>query len=299
MPAFTAYASTLDVSNNEAKMKDDLRYNSLRNLDDHSDSSTEVGEWDVQVDPRPTRRKAFWRRASAWRWLLETSLLLIIVGLLVEKRWKHHAGSHAFEHTGDITGFAPSFSQHIVTFTPDPIYAPENASEFFSPETKQAWLDMVPGKHNIHSLSFGFCLRHAEGLGYVNVTNPSQYNNLPKPIHDYPSSHVYTTSMTHQLHCLYTILEAYNTLQLPISARQPIKMPWHINHCFEYIRQAMMCAGDVALEGAATTFPAGEGGEDRGGSDGWDAKHVCKDYGQVKDYLEDRTMNHWKWISSE
>lgn len=26
-----------------------------------------------------------------------------------------------------------------------------------------------------------------------------------------------------------------------------------------------MCAGDVALEGAATTFPAGEGGEDRGG----------------------------------
>jgi hypothetical protein len=76
-------------------------------------------------------------------------------------------------------------------------------------------------------------------------------------------------------------------------------MPWHINHCFEYMRQAIMCAGDVALEGAATTFPAGEGGEDRGGSDGWDARHVCRDYGQVKEYLESRTMNHWKWISSE
>jgi hypothetical protein len=79
----------------------------------------------------------------------------------------------------------------------------------------------------------------------------------------------------------------------------PIKMPWHINHCFEYIRQSIMCAGDVALEGAATTFPPGESGEDRGGSDGWDAKHVCKNYDQVYRYLEERTMNHFKWIESE
>lgn len=108
--------------------------------------------------------------------------------------------------------------------------------------------------------------------------------------------------MTHQLHCLYTVIEAYNTLKLttedPSANVEPIKMPWHINHCFEYIRQAIMCAGDVALEGAATTFPLGEGGEDRGGSDGWDARHVCKDYGEVYNYLEERTINHWKWISS-
>jgi hypothetical protein len=135
-----------------------------------------------------------------------------------------------------------------------------------------------------------------EGLGYVNVKDPRQYNNLPHPIHDYPNHTVYTTSLTHQLHCLYTILEAHNTLKLPNP--QEIKMPWHINHCFEYLRQSIMCAGDVALEGAATTFPLSEGG-DRGGSDGWDAKHVCKDYGQIKGYLEDKTMNHWKWISSE
>lgn len=55
-----------------------------------------------------------------------------------------------------------------------------------------------------------------------------------------------------------------------------------------------MCASDVALEGAAMTFPRGENGEDLGGSDGWDAKHVCKDYGQVKGYLERMTANHVK-----
>lgn len=108
--------------------------------------------------------------------------------------------------------------------------------------------------------------------------------------------------MTHQLHCLYSILEAYNTLQLTDNPAfsQPIKMPWHINHCFEYIRQGIMCAGDVALEGAATTFPGDpETGEDLGGSDGWDAKHVCKDYSQVYDYLERETINHQKWIASD
>lgn len=59
-----------------------------------------------------------------------------------------------------------------------------------------------------------------------------------------------------------------------------------------------MCAGDVALEGAATSFPGDEHGQDLGGSDGWDAKHVCKDYGQVYEYLERETINHMKWISS-
>jgi hypothetical protein len=137
----------------------------------------------------------------------------------------------------------------------------------------------------------------------VQVKDPSKYNNLPHPIHDYPAQTVYTTSVTHQLHCLYTILGAYNSqkiaLQNPDLPIPPIKMPWHINHCFEYMRQAVMCSADVALEGAATTFPLSEEGEDRGGSDGWDARHVCRDYGEVKAYLERRTMNHWKWISSE
>lgn len=88
-------------------------------------------------------------------------------------------------------------------------------------------------------------------------------------------------------------------IESPLANVSPIKMPWHINHCFEYLRQAVMCSGDVALEGAATSFPPGEGGEDRGGSDGWDAKHVCKDYGQIYEYLEKETINHMKWISSE
>lgn len=40
------------------------------------------------------------------------------------------------------------------------------------------------------------------GLGYVRVDNPSEYNNLPTPIHDYANMTVFTTAMPHQLHCL-------------------------------------------------------------------------------------------------
>lgn len=53
-----------------------------------------------------------------------------------------------------------------------------------------------------------------------------------------------------------------------------------------------MCAGDVALEGAQTTFPGGL----KGGSDGWDAVHVCKDYGEVRAYLVGNRADDKSWI---
>lgn len=43
---------------------------------------------------------------------------------------------------------------------------------------------------------------------------------------------------------------------------------WHMIHCFDYLRQSIMCCGDMALEGHETTSP-----KFMGGSDGWDAKH--------------------------
>lgn len=112
---------------------------------------------------------------------------------------------------------------------------------------------------------------------------------------------MFTTSVTHQLHCLYVILKAHNSMKLVVTEPGPAKPytledPWHLNHCFDYIRQAIMCAGDVALEGAATSFPVDEHGHDRGGSDGWDAIHVCKDYSQIYAYLEEKTVSHKKWI---
>jgi hypothetical protein len=132
-------------------MKDDLRYDALRDADTRSETSnTEVEDWDTEDAIKPRRRRACWSRFKPWKWLLDTTLLLIILALLIERQWAHHRHSlsHTFELAGDITGFAPEFSQQITTFKPDLSFAPENASEFWSAETQQKWLDIVPGKPN-------------------------------------------------------------------------------------------------------------------------------------------------------
>ena len=130
-------------------LKSGQQYDTLLNTDDHSDSSTEVGDWDSEQAVRPRRRRTtVWRRVKGWRWMLDTALLLVIVGLLVEKRWQHHTKSHQYELAGDISGFAPTFSQQIVSFKPNDVFAPENETEFWSKETQHAWLSIVPGKHS-------------------------------------------------------------------------------------------------------------------------------------------------------
>ncbi|ORY17852.1 hypothetical protein BCR34DRAFT_583415 [Clohesyomyces aquaticus] len=274
-------------------MTAEQKYDSLRTLEDHhSDSDTEVGDGDWEPEhqaPPRRRRKGVWATVKAYWWIVDTVLLVIILGLLVERIpasvWRKvgYKESHFLQFGADITGFAPKFSQQIKKFDPDERFAPANASAFWDKDTQDAWLSIVP-----------------KGLGYVHVHNTSQYSYLPHPLHDYPNKTVFTTSMTHQLHCLYTILDAYSTLYTAATALPPksaeIEFPWHVTHCFDYIRQGIMCAGDVALEGAETTFPPDPETGERGGSDGWDARHVCRDYGQVVRYLEGVAADQEKWI---
>ena len=159
-------------------------------------------------------------------------------------------------------------SQQITTFKPDESYAPTNTSEFFSDETLEKWNDLMP-----------------KGIGMVWVNNTEQYDNLPVPIRwDRDASRtVFTTSATHQLHCLvsstersesiiankypqWTIVSVYSSMTT--NRTLPDDSHWHMIHCFDYLRQAIMCNADMALEGLEHTFP-----DHNGGSDGWDAKH--------------------------
>lgn len=136
-----------------------------------------------------------------------------------------------------------------------------------------------------------------KGMGFVWVNETHRYHDLPHPV-DWPDKTVFTTSLTHQLHCLvpppsipqnkgyrtntpgqFAIVQTYSGLKSGHAI--PADHDWHMTHCFDYMRQAILCSGDVAIEGRETTFP-----DDNGGSDGWDAKHVCRDYGEVRRYLE-------------
>lgn len=49
---------------------------------------------------------------------------------------------------------------------------------------------------------------------------------------------------------------------------------YHENHCFDYIRQAIMCAGDMSIEGTAMSKTKDE----RPHINGYGSLHECKSY---------------------
>ncbi|CAK7223359.1 hypothetical protein SEUCBS140593_005209 [Sporothrix eucalyptigena] len=256
-------------------------------LDDrHSSSSTEVDESLLGDNASPTsgkwkeaghnldrhlarqqrrRRRSLRESIATWgRWGLDTVLLLVILGLVLKQQHASSSStssSHPYDFGQDFTGVGPRVSQQIVRFKSDQSYAPMNTSEFFTEEVLQKWNHLMP-----------------VGMGFVWVNDTHRYHDLPTPI-DWPDKTVFTTSVTHQIHCLFTIAQTYSGLKSghPI----PNDHHWHMIHCMDYMREAVLCSADMALEGHETTFP-----DDNGGSDGWDSKHVCKNYGEVKAYLE-------------
>jgi hypothetical protein len=55
----------------------------------------------------------------------------------------------------------------------------------------------------------------------------------------------------------------------------------HINHCYDYLRQAIMCSGDMTLEWAIE-----ESDGSRRQVDGWSIPHrQCKDWTMIWDYM--------------
>lgn len=102
---------------------------------------------------------------------------------------------------------------------------------------------------------------------------------------------VSTIAVYHQLHCLQSIEKhfAAELLHIHLAAREsahPIKsesligFPLHISHCFDYLRQALLCAADSNLEpldpklyGAHTAIPK-----------------TCRDISKVADWAN-------KWAS--
>ncbi|KAI0484109.1 hypothetical protein GGR56DRAFT_612359 [Xylariaceae sp. FL0804] len=276
------------------------KYEGLRLEDDDLRSSTEVDEslmggdddddddkqqqWrDVELNrpataggrpmTRRRRRSGFVAALRSHRWLVDTVLLLVILGFVVRDHWwprqqseqrgeEEEEDPNIWQFGSDMTGVGPRLSHDVRSFSPDSSYAPNNTAEFFTEEVLQKWNDLMP-----------------KGNGFVWVNDTHRYHDLPTPV-DFPGKTVFTTSVTHQLHCLFAIVQTYSGLS---SGHEiPGDHHWHMIHCFDYMRQAIMCNGDMALEGRETTFP-----EDlRGGSDGWDAKHVCRKWEDVIDYLE-------------
>ncbi|PVH68580.1 hypothetical protein DL98DRAFT_440897, partial [Cadophora sp. DSE1049] len=56
----------------------------------------------------------------------------------------------------------------------------------------------------------------------------------------------------------------------------------HWDHCFDYLRQALMCTADTTLE----ELERNEVGEVIGRVDGWGTEHVCRDWEGLKGWAQ-------------
>ncbi|OLN86564.1 hypothetical protein CCHL11_08510 [Colletotrichum chlorophyti] len=245
------------------------RYATVSNTDNYDDSNTEVEEslmdddkrWhSIDLNAEPKTKRSLWKRCKIllrrYRWLIDTLLLLTNIGLslglslLMYYQFEDARFPSALREVGgDYSAAGPHFSTKIVKFDADYAFVPPNATDFLSNATLSHWGTIMP-----------------EGTGW-------------KPVSDEP---FFTTSMTHQLHCIFMMGKIYSALVSNKTELLPSDHTTHYMHCVDYLRQAVMCSSDLALEPHMATDT-----DDNGPGDGsWNGIHVCKDYGQVIKYIE-------------
>jgi len=97
----------------------------------------------------------------------------------------------------------------------------------------------------------------------------------------------YALSMYHQMHCLDTMRYAYvaaraGALSFPGNGTG---VDHHMNHCLTYLREAVLCHADTTLEDTVVITDAF--GEKDHGATGMGMVHKCKDWVQIRDYLDE------------
>ncbi|KAK8139506.1 hypothetical protein PG984_002886 [Apiospora sp. TS-2023a] len=152
--------------------------------------------------------------------------------------------------------FYPTLQTVPVVFGPDELFTAEP-----SPDSNAAWDSLMPS-----------------GRGFVLVENPIEYNLGPGIPTDGMIREMYFASVHGDK------ADVYGEESLSGTELRQQQMV-HIGHCFDYLRQAVMCAGDMTLEGAML-LPNGQIGP--AGVDGWGATHQCRSWDQAVDW----TLQH-------
>lgn len=140
------------------------------------------------------------------------------------------------------------------------------------------------------------------GSGSVIIPNYADHPLLGQPITDDPirSGPLFEASWTHALHCvsyiterpyfllhqkltlffkLYYSVDSYH--QLILNGPSEDDNPMHAAHCFEYLRNSILCNLDMTLEGSMST----PDDKDRG------QPHVCRNREEAISWIEARRMD--------
>ncbi|RDA89722.1 hypothetical protein CP533_6849 [Ophiocordyceps camponoti-saundersi (nom. inval.)] len=125
---------------------------------------------------------------------------------------------------------------------------------------KEAWRSLIP-----------------KGKGFVMIRNSTSLDDFPGLKHAEKEEQQACIAVFHQLHCLYMTYAAYWDARGGKFEEIP---PRHLIHCWDYLRQSIMCAGDTSLEWVSEHQPLPNA------TTGWGFQHTCKNFDAIYDWAE-------------
>jgi len=193
--------------------------------------------------------------------LLGLTLLLLVLGLgLVQ----HHEAKRGPADAGLLNpqAFWPTIPRRLVRYQPNPLFLQPGS------RSDRAWDGILP-----------------LGAGYIRIPSPRRFD-MPSslPIEDDPeNAEVYAVSVAHQLHCLAMLRNAF--IHYQSGSAEAFTMQKHVPHCLDYLRQALLCAGDTTIEPGEVLCV--DGNDDCSPTfTGEASQHYCRDWGVIHDHME-------------
>jgi hypothetical protein len=104
---------------------------------------------------------------------------------------------------------------------------------------------------------------------------------------------MYSIAVFHEMHCLMHMSGYIDKLVMQIRNKDftlDESAIGHNDHCFNYLRNALMCCGDTTLEGQSQAKMF----EHVPGTDGTGAVHVCRNYDEISAYAEKKRLTDMK-----
>ncbi|KAL6692362.1 hypothetical protein J3F84DRAFT_383795 [Trichoderma pleuroticola] len=233
------------------------------------------------IEHQPSEKKS---QSKKWSFLVASFAILAVIGILELIMLavifeQSHSASHPQLLLGELNHLVPNFPIQQVLFRADLPATVQRGNGESRDKVREYWLSYMP-----------------RGNGFIDVNNTEKYI-LPDPI-PYEEKHTYSMAVFHQLHCLYIIMDMYNNLTIPGSAMNTDATHnaglnisddanGHVQHCFRYLRQSLMCCGDTTLEGKIPN-------SNINGTDGTGAVHICKDYEAIREWAEETRLTDLK-----
>ncbi|CAG8960095.1 hypothetical protein HYFRA_00010573 [Hymenoscyphus fraxineus] len=256
-----------------------------------NDSDTTLGsstvlKSDSARSPSPKSRlqkrlEAAYRKQNLFTWLrwglvvfLQCIIIILLLpgsGLMGSTKWDESMT----ETGGDINGlYIPTKHKWMNLLQQESKYIPNMDSDADRMEIRKNWDKLMP-----------------LGSGTVNIPEHLNYPKIGKPINDDPThtGPIYEAAWTHALHCLYYTLDSYHQLTVSNGTKFGFdgkRNDYHAGHCFEYLRNQIMCMSDMTLEGSASALGATGDGQ----------AHMCRDQEEAIRWIEGRRLDDFQSI---